>query len=85
MPVSLLQKVRYPQGDSPPSAGSSVAGRVTDWLGLFPFLLFAFAFMVLPAGTLLIGSFQDAGGRFTLLNVAHLFRPSILRSYLLTI
>jgi len=58
---------------------------VTDWLGLFPFLLFAFAFMALPAGTLLVGSFQDAGGRFTLLNIQHLFRPSILRSYLLTI
>jgi putative spermidine/putrescine transport system permease protein len=55
------------------------------WAGLAPFFLFALAFMVLPAGTLLIGSFQDARGGFTLSNLAHLFRPNILRSYMLTI
>ncbi len=55
------------------------------WLGLSPFLLFALAFMLLPAGTLLIGSFQDPKGGLTLANVAHLFRPKILHSYLLTI
>ncbi len=41
--------------------------------------------MVLPAGALLVGSFQDARGGFTLVNLAHLFRPNILHSYLLTI
>ncbi len=41
--------------------------------------------MLLPAGTLLVGSFLDAQGSFSLANIAHLFRPSILRSYLLTI
>jgi putative spermidine/putrescine transport system permease protein len=41
--------------------------------------------MILPAGTLLVGSFQDARGGFTLANLAHLFRPTILHSYLLTI
>ncbi len=41
--------------------------------------------MILPAGALLVGSLQDAQGGFTLANIAHLFRPSILRSYLLTI
>lgn len=55
------------------------------WIGLFPFLVFALAFMILPAGTLLVGSFQDARGGFTLVNIAHLFRPKILQSYLLTI
>jgi putative spermidine/putrescine transport system permease protein len=55
------------------------------WVGLVPFLLFACAFMVLPAGTLLVESFQDARGGFSLANVAHLFRPAILKSYLLTI
>jgi putative spermidine/putrescine transport system permease protein len=58
---------------------------VRMWAGLLPFLLFAFAFMLLPAGTLLVGSFQDARGGFSLSNIAHLFRPSILASYLLTI
>ncbi|HUI69345.1 MAG TPA: ABC transporter permease subunit [Spirochaetia bacterium] len=55
------------------------------WAGLLPFLVFAAAFMLLPAGTLLVGSFQDAHGGFSLDNLAHLFRPSILKSYLLTI
>jgi putative spermidine/putrescine transport system permease protein len=55
------------------------------WVGLAPFVLFAAAFMILPAGVLFIGSFQDVNGAFTLLNIAHLFRPSILRSYWLTI
>jgi len=41
--------------------------------------------MLLPAGALLVGSFQDARGGFSLVNVAHLFRPRILHSYLLTI
>jgi putative spermidine/putrescine transport system permease protein len=55
------------------------------WLGLLPFLVFALAFMILPAATLLVGSFQNAQGGFTLNNIAHLFRPKILQSYLLTI
>ncbi len=56
-----------------------------QWLGLAPFLLFALAFMLLPAAAILFGSFQDEKGAFTFLNVAHLFRPGILHSYLLTI
>jgi len=55
------------------------------WLGLAPFLLFAFAFMLFPAGTLLLGSFQDARGAFSVGALERLFRPSILKSYLLTI
>jgi len=61
------------------------AGVLRRWIGLAPFLLFAILFMILPAGSLFVGSFQDASGGFTLMNVAHLFRPSILRSYWLTI
>ena len=55
------------------------------WLGLVPFALFALAFMILPAGSLLLGSFQDAQGSFTLSNLAHLFRPDILKCYLVSI
>lgn len=58
-------------------------GRV--WLGLLPFLVFAFAFMVLPAGSLLIGSFQDRAGAFTLENFVHILRPNILGSYAVTV
>ena len=55
------------------------------WLGLLPFLLFALAFMILPCGSILMGSFQDASGHLTLANFAHLGRPTILRAYWVTI
>jgi putative spermidine/putrescine transport system permease protein len=55
------------------------------WLGLLPFLLFALAFMLLPCGSILVGSFQDASGHFTFANIAHLGRASILSSFLVTI
>ncbi len=54
-------------------------------LGLLPFSLFALAFMLLPAGSLLIGGFQDKLGNFTLANIFHLTRPDIINSYRLTI
>jgi putative spermidine/putrescine transport system permease protein len=59
--------------------------RSYAWLGLLPFALFALAFMLLPAGSLLLGSFQDPQGAFTLENIAHLFRADILKCYLVTI
>ncbi|MFZ2780483.1 MAG: ABC transporter permease subunit [Rectinemataceae bacterium] len=55
------------------------------WLGLIPFFLFAFAFMILPAGNILIGSFQNREGAFTLANFQNLLRPNIVKSYLVTI
>jgi putative spermidine/putrescine transport system permease protein len=60
-------------------------GRGLAWLGLAPFFVFVIAFMLLPAGAILVGSFQDAEGAFTLSNFANLLRPNILSSYLITI
>jgi ABC-type uncharacterized transport system, permease component len=59
--------------------------RARDWLGLAPFLLFALTFMIVPAATLLFGSFLDRGGSFTLKNFSRLLRPDILKSYWVTI
>ncbi len=53
-------------------------------LGLLPFMIFALAFMILPASSLLIGGFQDSAGNFTLNNFQNLTRPDIIHSYLLT-
>lgn len=61
------------------------AGGALAWLGLVPFFLFAFAFMILPAGNILIGSFQNREGAFTLVNFQNLLRPNIVKSYLVTI
>ncbi len=52
---------------------------------LVPFAAFAVFFLILPSAVLFIGSFQDASGHPTLANVAHLFRPSILKSYWLSV
>jgi putative spermidine/putrescine transport system permease protein len=65
--------------------GRTWLARLVDALGLAPFLLFAFAFMILPAGTILVGSFQDGSGSFTLANFANLMRPNIVKSYIVTI
>jgi len=55
------------------------------YVGVLPFLFFAFAFMLLPSGVLLLGAFQDAHGRFTFANIVALFDPSILKSYAISI
>jgi putative spermidine/putrescine transport system permease protein len=66
-------------------ARPSSSARPRAWLGIVPFAVFCLAFMILPAGSLLVGSFQDPQGAFTLANIAHLFRPDILKCYLVTI
>ena len=56
-----------------------------NWLGVVPFFLFAFAFLILPSSSLFIGSFQDNAGHFTLANLQDLAEPSILAAYWLSI
>lgn len=51
------------------------------WLGIVPFLLFAFLFLIAPTFYLVVGSLQDAQGAFTLVNFADLFTPQILQTY----
>src|SRR5512133_873696 len=56
-----------------------------NWLGVVPFFVFAFLFIVLPSVTLLTGAFRDNAGKLTLQNFAGLFDPSILSAYWVTI
>lgn len=56
-----------------------------NWLGVFPFFLFAILFILLPSISLLAGSFQDPKGNFTLANLAGLFDPSILSAFWVSI
>jgi putative spermidine/putrescine transport system permease protein len=59
-------------------------GRSRDllpWLGLAPFLLFAAAFLLLPTVKLIIGSFQDSAGQFTLANYADFGTKIVLNAY----
>ncbi|HZS85579.1 MAG TPA: ABC transporter permease subunit [Stellaceae bacterium] len=68
------------------SIARSRLGQVSwSWLGVAPFFVFALMFLILPTGFLMVGAFQDAGGNFTLANIAHLFQPSILSAYWISI
>ncbi len=59
--------------------------RSWAWLGLLPFFLFAFLFLLLPSLSLFIGSFQNKQGAFTLQNIWDLSRPPIPQAYWLSI
>jgi putative spermidine/putrescine transport system permease protein len=51
------------------------------WLGAAPFLLYAFAFLLLPAGQVLVGAFRDEAGGWTLDNVSQLYQGQFLKAY----
>lgn len=56
-----------------------------NWIGVVPFFLFAFLFILLPSITLLVGAFRDNDGKLTLANFIGLLDPSILNAYWVTI
>jgi putative spermidine/putrescine transport system permease protein len=59
--------------------------KLPSWVGVVPFLVFAFLFLLLPAGVLLVGAFFGADGQFTLQNLVDLGRPKIVSAYVVTI
>jgi putative spermidine/putrescine transport system permease protein len=59
--------------------------KVPPWVGVAPFLLFAFLFLLLPSGMLLVGAFFDREGSFTLQNLVDLGRPNIVAAYAVTL
>lgn len=63
----------------------TLSASIRGFLPLMPFFLFCLMFLILPAGIILLGSFQDAQGHFTLNNFVNLLRPNIVSSYWVTI
>ena len=59
--------------------------RVGVSLTVAPFLLFAVLFMILPAGSLLIESFRNAQGQWTLANFADMNDPMIIEAYAMSL
>jgi len=59
----------------------------TGWamIGVTPFLIFAFMFLILPTMYLIVGAFRDADGNFTFNNLIDLFQPSIRSAYWISI
>ena len=52
-----------------------------EWLGILPFAIFAFLFLILPTLRIVIGAFQSADGGFTLQNLLDLNTDSIRSAY----
>jgi putative spermidine/putrescine transport system permease protein len=55
------------------------------WLGVAPFFLFAFLFLIAPTVFLLVGAFRDPAGNFTLRNFADLAQPNIVAAYAISL
>lgn len=58
---------------------------VSKWLGVIPFFVFIFIFVVLPSISLFIGSFQDKFGNFTFKNLQDLVKPEYANAYWVSI
>ncbi len=73
--------------DTPPpvAASARIAKLSWAWLVVVPFFVFALMFLILPTSFLAIGSFQGDDGHLTLKNILDLFRPNILRAYLISV
>ncbi len=52
-----------------------------NWVGVLPFFIFIFVFLILPSTNLFVGAFQDRNGNFTLANVSVILDPYVLKSY----
>jgi putative spermidine/putrescine transport system permease protein len=64
-----------------PSARSGFSLRLGRWLGVVPFLLFTAAFLLIPTIRMIVGSFQDANGNFTLDNYSDFGSKIIVNAY----
>jgi putative spermidine/putrescine transport system permease protein len=55
------------------------------WLGLVPFAAYAFLFLLLPAGSVMVGAFRGPDGGASLANVEKLFEQPYRDAYLTSI
>jgi putative spermidine/putrescine transport system permease protein len=65
----------------PPRSSISGRGRRWVWLGVVPFFLYTFAFLLYPAISILLGAFQDESGKITTKLVSSLFEHGSLEAY----
>ncbi len=77
--TQIAEKVRGAKGVRP------AAGTWKNWIGVVPFLLFTFLFIVLPSFSLFVGAFQDSQGNFTFKNLLDLFSAEIIGAYWISI
>jgi len=65
----------------PPRSSTSGRGRRWVWLGVAPFFLYTFLFLLYPAISILLGAFQDENGNITLKLVRSLSEQGSLDAY----
>lgn len=68
-----------------PLAPDRPAARLLVWLGVVPFLAFAFLFLILPTLQVVTGAFRTPDGDLTLQNLRGLLTPSILSALYLSL
>ena len=57
-----------------------------NWIGILPFLVFIFVFLIVPSTNLFVGAFQDQQGKFTLANVSIFLKDAyVLKSYTISL
>ena len=64
-----------------PTSHFSLTDHLSNWIGIIPFFVFIFAFLIYPSLNLFSGAFKDAQGNFTLANIGILSNPYVLKSY----
>jgi putative spermidine/putrescine transport system permease protein len=71
---------------SPPMAVQTKSDPMSwAWVGVVPFFVFAFLFLILPTVFLVLGAFQDADGNITLANLGKLNDPTIISAFRISI
>jgi putative spermidine/putrescine transport system permease protein len=67
-----------------PQAVGPRTGRraILTWVGVVPFFLFSFLFLIVPTLYLVVGSFLDKTGAPTLQNYVDLLGPQTIRTYM---
>jgi len=63
------------------SKKTGILNNLKTWIGVIPFFVFIFIFLVLPSTNLFIGAFQDTQGNLTFENIIGLKDPAILKAY----
>ena len=64
-----------------PRAQPGRSATLLTWLGIIPFLVFALAFLGVPTIKLILGSFQDSTGAFTLANYQDFGSKLVFNAY----
>ncbi len=78
-------QARQAPSSAPSASRANRTRQALNWIGVVPFLVFALLFLILPTLNIVFGAFLDAGGHFTLANLAGLFTPSIRGAFIISV